>query len=123
MTLNATLLVQIFHFLIAYLILDRLFLRKAVGIIQQEKAEQDALMQEIQKERDAVAQKHAQKEKAWQGFQQQFAKETPRLIQRPRFSEHQKEMPYHEEPTKNEVQESAALLQELLTQKVTHDIK
>jgi NAD-dependent oxidoreductase involved in siderophore biosynthesis len=121
MTLNATVIVQIFHFIIAYFIIDRLFLSKAVALIQKEKSEQETLMRAIQKERDAVARKQHEKNLAWQEFQRQFQHTAPSLLERPLYAQYEKKVPQCTKVTEHEINEYVARLQKLLMEKVIDD--
>lgn len=121
MTLNATLFLQIFHFILAYFILDRLLLRKAVDIIQKEQADQEALMNGIQKERDAVAEKQEQKQIDWQRYQNQFMEKIPQPIIQPKLTLFEKKTVSIPEVSENEINRYAHELKSLLIEKVTND--
>lgn len=83
MMLNATMIVQFVNFFMAYLLIDRILLRKAVSIIQQERQEQATLMEEIQHERDHVNSKKALKIEKWHAIRKIFAKRIPKKRELP----------------------------------------
>jgi hypothetical protein len=82
MTLNATLFFQIINFIIAYYIIDRVFLRKAVAIIQRERTEYATLMKDVQLQREKVAEREHTKIARWLQFREQFMQKVPSLQER-----------------------------------------
>lgn len=119
MTLNGTLLIQGINFIIAYFIIDRLLLRKAVKQIQEEQRRQETLMKDIQIERDQVATQEEQKKVEWQNFRLQFEKKSPSLIERPSFKEFTKKPKLPEELTETEIAQTAQHLEKLIIKKVS----
>ena len=83
MTLNATLLVQIINFFFAYLLIDRILLRKVVGIIQHDRQEKSTLMKDIELQRDKVAGREQVKADKWGKFRGQFLEKIPLLKEPP----------------------------------------
>jgi len=79
MTLNATVLVQIVNFIIAYYIIDRVFLRKAVAIVLHERTEHATLMKDIELQREKVAEREQTKASRWQLFRKQFQQKSPQF--------------------------------------------
>ncbi|MGE0207156.1 MAG: hypothetical protein AB7R69_04905 [Candidatus Babeliales bacterium] len=77
MNLNGTVFVQIINFFIAYIIIDRILLRRAIFFIQKENADQASLMKDIQQERDIVEQKQRIKDNDWLHFCKEFGKKSP----------------------------------------------
>jgi hypothetical protein len=77
MTINLTLFFQLLHFLCAYLLIDRLLLRKVVSIITEEQLAQEQLMKAIACERQEVAQKELLKNEQWLAYQEDFLKHAP----------------------------------------------
>lgn len=79
MNINFTFIIQLFHFLLAYVILERFLLRPAVGIVQQEKNTlADAGI------RIAMAQEILEKQKntvivRWRNFQHSTTADIPKL--------------------------------------------
>jgi hypothetical protein len=78
MVLNATMLVQFINFFIAYLLIDRILLRKAVSIIDQNRREKAELMEKIQHERELVNDRQALKVEKWSAMRKVFAKHAPK---------------------------------------------
>ncbi len=114
MTLNGTIIVQLINFIIAYFIIDRLLLRKAVALIQQECTEQDNLMKDIQKERDYVSDNEEQKKLEWEQFFQQFKQESPKIIERPSFKKFERIPKIGEKLPSIEVKRTTNELKDLL---------
>jgi F0F1-type ATP synthase membrane subunit b/b' len=81
MTINGTLLVQAFNFLIAYLMLRELLFKPLVVLIQQEDNNEqrlyDALEEQQQKQR-VLQQKYHQQ---WTSYQDYFSKHMPHIEQ------------------------------------------
>ena len=83
MMLNATIIVQFVNFFVAYLLIDRILLRKAVSIIQQERQEHATLMAEIQHEREHVNNREVLKVEKWHAIRKIFAKRIPKKQELP----------------------------------------
>ncbi len=120
MTLNGTIIIQIFNFIIAYLIIDRLLLRKSVALIQQERWQQDSLMKDIQIERTRVSENKAEKKMEWEQFCQQFKQESPKIISQPSFTKFEQKVAPSKKPSSTDVKHFATELEKLLIEKVTH---
>lgn len=75
--INLTLVVQIFHFLIAYLILSRLLLKPAVSIIQGEEKKEEVLISNAKVEQKNIQEKEIHKEEFWKKSLEEFEKAKP----------------------------------------------
>ncbi len=80
MEINATLIVQAFHFFVAYLLFRTLFFRPAVKAIQEEQQEKDGLKSVLAEREVALEKKSEEKKRAWQKAQEQFAQATPPVV-------------------------------------------
>lgn len=79
MNINATFFIQLFHFLIGYLIIERLLLRPWFGVIDNEarqKHEQENILKIAQQR---VAYKEQFKEEQWREFQVIFSQSMPTI--------------------------------------------
>ncbi len=79
MNINATFFIQLFHFLIGYLILERLLLRPWFNVIDheaQQRLEQEQLLNIAQQQ---VAHKEHFKKEQWREFQVSFAQAMPHV--------------------------------------------
>ena len=81
MTINGTLIIQFFNFFLAYFLIDRILLKKAVPIIQNMRQEQATLMKEIQEEQDHLTEKELLKEKKWYDYKKIFAQTIPKKLE------------------------------------------
>ena len=120
MTLNATLFVQMINFIIAYIIIDRLLLRKSVKIIQHERSEQDDLMKDIQLQRDRVSGKQEDKQAKCEGFCVQFEAQSPHILIPPSFKDFEKDVEVPKKPSMQDIKYYADDLEALLVKKVMH---
>ncbi len=120
MTINATLIIQMVHFIIAYFIIDRLLLRKAVGIIDHERSTQEVLMKEIESERETVAHKEQEKESLWHQFRKRFLLDSPSIIEFPVFQDYEKTISPLSTFSKEEIKRYAPDLEQIVIKKVTN---
>lgn len=75
--LNATLLVQVVNFGIAYVILDRILLRYGARLILAEQKQLAQVQQEIQQATEKVTAKNARNEREWQMAQKELYDKKP----------------------------------------------
>lgn len=75
--INLTLVIQVIHFWIAYLILDTILLRSAVALIQKENCETDSLERRVEEIATELAVRATQKEQEWHMFQHQLQHQKP----------------------------------------------
>ena len=79
--LNATLLMQMFHFMIAYLIIRYLFLVPILKIIRVDHAHTQQIINEITSYKEQIQLNEQQKKKIWKQCQHFFALHTPAIFQ------------------------------------------
>jgi hypothetical protein len=83
---NLTLIVQAAHFLIAYLILDRIFLRGAITQVRKEQLRDEALQHTlVATEQEVVLQQQTVQE-TWLAMQQRLLQQRPSIKSMPRAS-------------------------------------
>jgi len=75
--LNLTLIVQAIHFGIAYVIIDRIFLRAAMHLIGAEDHQEARLLHDIDLVTEDVAHITATNQEVWQGLQQKLLQKKP----------------------------------------------
>lgn len=81
MTINLTLVMQAFHFFIAYGIVSRLVLKPALRLIKKEKATNKALLDEILAQQSLLVTKQEYKRESWHLCQRYFNEHKPLLDQ------------------------------------------
>lgn len=79
MYINATLLVQAVHFLIAYSLLRFFLYKPVVALIQKRDADKKALIENIAHKAAIIAQKEESIENYWQTKQQELLAQRPEL--------------------------------------------
>lgn len=79
MNINLTLVIQIIHFLIAYVILNKLILRPGVQVIMQGQEYKNGLEQAITQAQNARDAKIKEKDEYWQTIVAWFAQESPQI--------------------------------------------
>lgn len=79
MYINATLLIQAFHFFVAYIILKQLLFKPAIAVIEGEQAEHDSLRAAVAARHVLVQQKERERLGQWREYQQQFLIKIPPL--------------------------------------------
>lgn len=79
MTLNATLIVQIFNFLIGYVIISNFFLKPVYNAIKREEHFLHDLKEKMNYELDLVRAKENEKENDWQSCQNYFHEHKPQV--------------------------------------------
>jgi len=77
MELNITLLVQIFHFGIAYLLLDKIFLRVALAHVRAEDRRIAALESVVQEQQQRITDRLQHNEQDWTMLQRRLQSEAP----------------------------------------------
>lgn len=80
MNINATLIIQAFNFLIAYLLLRFFFLKPAMAIIRQEQAHMDGLIGQVNEKRKLLLALEHQRQEQWRKAQQEFLNRMPQTI-------------------------------------------
>ena len=86
MNINATFFIQLFHFFIAYIILDRLLLRPWFSIIQDDEQTKATLNVSLDEARQQVHEKELLKQRLWEEARHTFSKATPPLSHAPSIS-------------------------------------
>ena len=82
MNINATLIIQACNFFIAYLLLRVLFLKPAVIVLKQEKAQLDGLVSQLSEKRKAIVLLEQTKKEQWHAAQEQFRTNFPDVVSR-----------------------------------------
>lgn len=77
--INATLVVQIINFFVAYIVIDRFFLRNVVNVIQQENHHHESLAASIELEKNNLLIRQRVKEDAWMNYRQLFSQHIPAI--------------------------------------------
>jgi hypothetical protein len=76
---NATIIVQIIHFLCAYVILRIFLLKPIVAHIDRQQREQDCLQEELGRQQQVVEQKEFEIKRLWQDAKHSFTIHSPVL--------------------------------------------
>jgi hypothetical protein len=79
-TINVTLIVQIIHFFIAYLLISRLVLKPGLVLVRQEQHEKKQALQRVTVEQERIAQKQEAKRQRWQLCQDYFNEHKPSQV-------------------------------------------
>jgi len=79
MDINITLLIQAFHFLIAYLLLRYFLFTPVWHAVTQEQGEQDILVHAIEDQKNKIALGESKKYARWLSYQSYFSRQTPDL--------------------------------------------
>lgn len=79
MSINFTLLIQIFHFFVAYLIISKILLKRAIGVIQMEEKIEGRFQSLIKSEEFTISKKETEKNFLWANSLQQFELQKPKL--------------------------------------------
>lgn len=77
--INLTLLFQIVHFFIAYLLLRFFILKPILSLVQKEKQARQSLLSNLQNLKEQVTIKEQEKQNAWLHYQYYFALHTPNV--------------------------------------------
>lgn len=77
--INATLVVQAFHFYIAFLMIKHLFFKPIFFHIEQENSLQETLINTVQKQQLRVAEKEQAIKDQWQQLRSYFVSESPHI--------------------------------------------
>ena len=81
MDINITFFVQLFHFLIAYLIIERFLLKPVYRTLQRNDYHMQALFKGLEAQKSKVKNKELQKHQEWQSVQQSFTELMPQPVQ------------------------------------------
>ncbi len=120
MNINFTVVVQLLHFFIAYILIERLLLRPAAALIQKEDDERLKLQNLAAFNKERLGQKEIDKEREWRMVQELFLKTMPRA----RTLEAEQTKQVMIEPDKLDehyVQQVIKKSTDFLVAKVTHD--
>ncbi len=79
MAINLTLLVQIVHFIIAYIILTRFLLRPGYKAVKSDANRERQLKSRIVSRQELIAHKQMYKRSRWELFQDYFSKQKPQM--------------------------------------------
>lgn len=82
MDINFTFFVQIFHFFIAYYILEKLFCRPTIKALEKEKTVYTDLLASITTQQNLLTQKEQDKHNEWQRIKLFFSQALPLLGQK-----------------------------------------
>lgn len=82
MNINATLFVQMVHFLIAYVLLRRFLFKPVASVIFAQRAYYTKLKDVIEHEEHAIIRKQEQQKEQWNIFQQEWQEAVPSLERR-----------------------------------------
>ena len=83
---NATLLLQVFHFLVAWWLLDTFLFRQAVLIIQKERAARSKVLGAIDKNKAALIAEQHKQDLLWEQYRKKFGKYAPDVEMTPLLS-------------------------------------
>lgn len=92
--INGTLVAQIIHFFIAYLIIDKVFLQNALMILQQEDQEASKNMSKIASLQELNNQLNQKKTHQWNLFKYAFNERQPKIAPLPEMVHVQKSSEY-----------------------------
>jgi hypothetical protein len=98
MMINATLLVQIANFIVAYYLLRFLFLNPVSRMIEQEDDVKKRQHEAISVQKDQVAQHVVIKREEWQQCQKYFRENSPEILARPVMEKKGSVVKVHEVP-------------------------
>lgn len=121
MNINLTLLIQVVHFFIGYLIIDRLVLRFAVHHIEKEKSNKVQSEAFIMQTQGMVHNLQSRKIELWQQAQVQFNKLIPAGPEELPISHEQ--LVYKSFIDSAEVAQEASRVETYIIKKVVHDLK
>jgi F0F1-type ATP synthase membrane subunit b/b' len=79
LSINLTLVVQAFHFMLAYWFISRVLLKPAYTVLDQEQKRLFSLRTQVVEEQERLVNKQEDKRKEWQGCQDYFHKQRPTL--------------------------------------------
>jgi len=83
---NATLLLQAFHFLVVWWLLDTFLFRQAVMIIQKERAARSKVSGAIDKNKAALIAEQRKQDLLWEQYRKKFGKYAPDVEMTPLLS-------------------------------------
>jgi len=121
MEINITLIIQMIHFGIAYLIIDRLFLRSACVYIAQEDLHKQQLEQQALNQQEHVTALTQQNEQDWVILQKRLSSESPTPQHRSGAPEKSEQIPSPVTPSSHEIQTLTTSLTHAIVKKVHHD--
>jgi nitrate/TMAO reductase-like tetraheme cytochrome c subunit len=81
MDINFTFFVQLFHFFVAYCIIERLFCRPTITALEKEKKVYTDLISTITAQQQVLAQKEQTKQDEWKRIKLFFSQSFPSLFQ------------------------------------------
>ena len=116
--LNATLLVQIANFIIAYYLLRFFLLQPVSGIIQDERAEESRQRRIIKEQNDRIAEQLSLKEQLWRECRHKFQKNSPAPLQSRVIQDKVQVASY--DPSKESVAQMREEVAKIIMSKVDH---
>lgn len=121
MTINLTLVVQMAHFLIAYVLISKFFLKPGYDAVKSDENRLRQIRSLIEEEQQQVAQKELEKRSRWQQCQHYFYKNRP-VVQTDRVGlvPLGNQVPFPE-PSEKELKELAHEVSVHLKEKMLHD--
>lgn len=121
LAINLTLIVQIVHFLIAYVLISKFFLKPGYDAVKSDENRLRQIRSLIEEEQQQVAAKELKKRSRWQACQQYFYKNRPVVeTQRAGLVPLVQQGPYSE-PSQKELKELAHEVSMSLKEKMIHD--
>ena len=84
--INATFVLQVVHFLIAWWLLERFFFRVVVAVIHTETEEVQGLVDLVERERTDLHRAYDLKVERWQQYRQRYKSKTPAVEMHPALS-------------------------------------
>lgn len=117
---NATLLLQVFHFVFVWWLLDTFLLKHIVAIIQSERAVRSALVSKIdERKKDLLAEQHKQ-DLLWVHYRKEFGRDAPNVETPPILSFSSLLCPVTLQMKKEEKEKILHETKSFLIQKVLH---
>jgi hypothetical protein len=121
MEINITLIVQMFHFGIAYVLIDRLFLRSVCAHIAQEDVHKRQLEQQALRQQEQVDALTQQNEQDWKILQKRLNSEAPPRARVESLRSAPEELNALSLPSQEELVQLTNSLSQDIVRKVLHD--
>lgn len=119
--INLTLLIQVTHFWVAYLILDRILLRPGIALIRKEDCETASLQRKIDEITDELAARAVQKEQEWRIFQHSLQQQKPMLEYAERVPMERVETEKFKPFPAQDIAELVQQMQKLMVNRIAYD--
>lgn len=120
MNVNLTLVVQIIHTIIAYIIIERVLLRPLFGAYCRDKKEKQDLVDNVESLKSALASRESAQHDQWQGLKSAFKQREPASISKG-ASLLDGHTPSPETVSHNKVQEATSFLKSRIFKRLIHD--